>query len=63
MLILTNKKTQKDIIQLPTNPDNPPNYNYMSLVIGAMQKVVIKNLVEHLDTRIDTTTKIVQQTL
>ena len=42
-------------ILLPVNPDNTPNYDYMSLVISAMQKVVIKNVVDYLDVRIEKT--------
>lgn len=42
-------------IALPVNPDKTPNYDYMSLVISAMQKVVIKNVVDHLDKRIEKT--------
>ena len=40
-------------ILLPVNPDNTPNYDYMSLVISAMQKVVIKNVVDYLDMQIE----------
>ena len=45
-------------IQLPINPDNTPNYNYMTLVISAMQKVVIKNVVDYSDMRIEKTGEI-----
>lgn len=45
-------------ILLPVNPDNTPNYDYMGLVISAMQKVVIKNVVDYLDVRIEKTTEI-----
>jgi hypothetical protein len=42
-------------IQVPINPDKTPNYAYMSLVISAMQKIVIKNVVDYLDVRIEKT--------
>lgn len=45
-------------INLPINPDHTPNYDYMSLVISAMQKVVIKNVVDYLDVRIEATGEI-----
>ena len=52
---ISNKKIQKDTIQLPINPDETPNYSFMTLVISAMQKVVIKNVVDYLDVRIEKT--------
>lgn len=42
-------------IQLPIKADGNPDYEYMNLVILAMQKVVIKNLVNYLDHRIEKT--------
>ena len=39
-------------INLPVKSDGAPNYDYMRIVISAMQKVVIKNLVNYLDVRI-----------
>ena len=42
-------------ITLPTLSDNTPNYDYMILVILAMQKVVIKNAVDYLNLRIEET--------
>jgi hypothetical protein len=40
-------------INLPVKSDNTPNYEYMTLVISAMQKVVIKKVVDYLDLRIE----------
>jgi hypothetical protein len=57
---ISNKKIQKDKIQLPINPDKTPNYNYMTLVISAMQKIVIKNVVDYLDMRIEKTGEILR---
>lgn len=45
-------------IALPINQDGSPNYDYMSLYIAAMQKVVIKNVMDSLDIRIDKTAEI-----
>jgi hypothetical protein len=42
-------------INLPVNSGGTPDYSYMCTVISAMQKVVIKNLVDYLDRRIDKT--------
>ncbi|MCH7336021.1 restriction endonuclease subunit S [Acinetobacter sp. NIPH 2699] len=46
-------------ISLPVKPDNTPDYDYMSTVISAMQKVVIKNVVDYLDQRIEKTKGII----
>jgi hypothetical protein len=46
-------------INLPIKSDNTPDYDYMSLVISAMQKVVIKNVVDYLDKRIEKTGELV----
>lgn len=43
----------KEKIQLPSKSDHTPDFNYMTLVISAMQKVVIKNVIDYLDLRID----------
>lgn len=56
---ISNKKIQKDTIQLPVKLDGTPDYDYMSTVISAMQKVVIKNVVDYLDQRIEKTKEIV----
>ena len=57
---ISNRKIQKDKILLPIKPDQTPNYAYMSLVISAMQKVVIKNVVDALDVRIEKTGEVLQ---
>jgi hypothetical protein len=48
-----------DII-LPVNSENYPHYEYMKLVILAMQKVVIINMVNDLDVRIKKAIEILQ---
>ena len=48
-------------IDLPLKKDNTPDYEYMSLVISAMQKIVIKNVVNYLDVRIEKTDELVSQ--
>jgi len=47
------------IISLPIKADKTPDYDYMTLVISAMQKVVIKNVVDYLDKRIEKTGELV----
>lgn len=47
-------------VQLPINPDKTPNYDYMNVLISAMQKVVIKNVVDYLDLRMEKTAEIVR---
>jgi Type I restriction modification DNA specificity domain len=42
-------------INLPVNSDNLPDWDYMFKVISAMQKVVIKNVIDDLDDRIKKT--------
>ncbi len=56
---ISNKKIQKDIIQLPITDERKPDYNTMSLVVSAMQKVVIQGVVSYLDARIETTAELV----
>ena len=62
---ISNKKIQKDKIKLPIKPDNTPDYDYMNLVISAMQKVVIKNVVLYADKKLTASKQIVdvKQTL
>lgn len=57
---ISNKKIQKDKILLPVDSNNEPDYDCMQLVISAMQKVVIKNLVNDLDVRIAKTGAMLQ---
>ncbi|QYA54240.1 restriction endonuclease subunit S [Acinetobacter johnsonii] len=52
-------KVQYEKISLPVKPDNTPDYEYMDLVISAMQKVVIKDVIGYLDQRIEKTKEIV----
>lgn len=54
----TKIELKNTVIILPVNSENTPSYNYMTLVISAMQKVVIKNVVEHFDMRIEKTGEI-----
>lgn len=62
---ISNKKIQKDKIKLPIKPDNTPDYDYMNLVISAMQKVVIKDVVLYADKKLTASKQIVdvKQTL
>ena len=56
---VSNKKIQKDKIVLPLLSDMTPDYDYMERVIAAMQKVVIKKVVDYLDERIAKTSELV----
>lgn len=48
-------------INLPVNPNGTPNYDFMTLIILAMQKVVIKNVVDYFNMRIDKTGEILKE--
>ena len=54
-------KVQHEIISLPIKKDKTPDYQTMSLVISAMQKIVIKHVVNYLDVRIEKTGELVSQ--
>ena len=45
---------------LPITVDRNPDYDYMSLVISDTQKVVIKNVVDYLDRRIEETEQLIE---
>jgi hypothetical protein len=47
-------------ISLPIKPDNTPDYDYMAHLIAAMQKVVIKKVVDYLDLRILKTDELIK---
>ncbi len=47
-------------IDLPIKSDKTPDFDYMSLVISAIQKVVIKNVVDYLDVRIEKVGEVLQ---
>lgn len=51
----TKIELKKTYINLPIKPDRTPDYPYMSLVIRALQKMVIKNVVDDLDLQVDLT--------
>ena len=46
-------------IQLPITDEGRPDYDTMSLVVSALQKVVIQGVVSYLDARIETTAELV----
>lgn len=56
---ISNKKIQKDKITLPVRSDKTPDYDYMNLVISAMQKVVIKDVVLYADKKLVASKQIV----
>lgn len=54
----TKIELKKTIINLPIKSDDTPDYTYMISVTVAMQKVVIKNMIDDLDKRIQKTEEI-----
>lgn len=48
-------------INLPIKPDGSPDYEYMTNLISATQKIVIKNMVDELDIRIKKTGEIIEK--
>lgn len=51
----TKIELKNTVINLPVKSDNNPDYDYMTLVISAMQKFVIKNVMDYLVLRIEKT--------
>ena len=47
------------MIQLPVAKDGTPDYNFMNLVTKATQKLVMKNVVDWLDKRIEATQQVI----
>lgn len=56
---ISNKKIQKDKVSLPTQ-NNQPDYAKMGILISAVQKLVIKNVVLYADSKIAATKRVVQ---
>lgn len=54
-------KIKSTKIQLPVNDQEEPNFEFMTVLIKAMQKIVIKGVVEYLDKRIVATDEIINQ--
>lgn len=55
---ISNRKIQSDIIQLPTQ-NQIPNYDYMALLVSAIQKLVIKDVVLYADRKIEATKQVI----
>lgn len=55
----TKIELKNTVINLPIKSDNTPDYDCMTLFVIAMQKVVIKNVVDHFDMRLEATSKII----
>ena len=53
---ISNKKIQNDVISLPYIKDNP-NYDIMPILISAIQKLVIKDIVLYAEKKIEATKK------
>ncbi|MDY0137701.1 MAG: restriction endonuclease subunit S [Thiomicrospira sp.] len=47
-------KVKNEVVTLPIKPDQTPDYEFMAQFISAMQKVVIKNVVDYADQNITT---------
>lgn len=56
---ISNKKIQKDTITLPAQNDQP-DYEKMETFISAIQKLVIKDVVEYADRKIEATREVVK---
>ena len=57
---ISNKKIKNDIIALPYSGE-VPDYDSMNLLISAIQKLVIKDVVLYADKRIDATKEIINK--
>jgi hypothetical protein len=55
---ISNKKIQTDLVSLPTT-NKQPDYKTMEILISAIQKLVIKDVVLYANKKIDTTKKVV----
>ncbi|WP_310742659.1 restriction endonuclease subunit S [Pasteurella multocida] len=56
---ISNKKIQVDVIKVPMK-NNIPDYDYMALLISAIQKLVIKDVVLYADRKIAATKQIIE---
>ncbi|WP_320723216.1 restriction endonuclease subunit S [Enterobacter sp. 262D3] len=54
-------KVQHEIITLPIKPDNTPDYDFMADFVKAMQKVVIKNVVDYVNQTITAQQQVVTE--
>lgn len=63
---ISNRKIQSDVIQLPIK-NSPPSeglgedYDYMALLISAIQKLVIKDVVLYADRKIEATKQVIEK--
>ncbi len=56
---VSNKKIQSDKIKLPINKNNQPDYEKMEVFISAIQKLVIKDVVNYTDRKINATKEVI----
>lgn len=56
---ISNKKIQVDVIKVPMK-NNKPDYDYMAILISAIQKLVIKDVVLYADRKIAATKQIIE---
>ena len=55
-------KVKLEKITIPVQPDHTPDFAFMTTYIKAMQKIVIKNVVEWADRRIEKTKEVITTT-
>lgn len=57
---ISHSKIQKDSVMLPCDDEGKIDFDFMSTLVSAVQKVVIKNVVTYIDKQIDMTGKIIK---
>lgn len=58
---ISRSKIQSDSVMLPCDDEGKIDFDFMSTLVSAVQKVVIKNVVTHLDKRIALTSKVIKE--
>ena len=57
---ISHSKIQKDSVMLPCDDEGKIDFDFMSTLVSAVQKVVIKNVITYIDKQIDMTGKIIK---
>ncbi|HFC8517954.1 TPA: restriction endonuclease subunit S [Neisseria weaveri] len=58
---ISNKKIQTDTFMLPENSDGTPDYAFMAVLMSAVQKIVIKDVVQYADKKIAATQSVIRK--
>lgn len=58
---ISNKKIQTDTFMLPENSDGTPDYAFMAVLMSAVQKLVIKDVVQYADKKMAATRSVIRQ--